>query len=327
MKLPDPFVQLPLLFDAAALAAEIEAIPESCWKPHPEGFIGNSMLPLVAVGGDPDNEGFSGAMRPTPYLLSCPYMMQALDSLGIVLGRTRLMRLSGHAEVVLHADRGYYWAERVRVHVPIVTQPAVRFYCGDADVHMAAGEAWIFDTWRLHRVINDDTRSRVHLVADTVGGERFWDMVAAGRSHDGPFLQSPQRILPAAGPEPELAYELVNTPLVMSPWELRSMFELLFVDAIPHPQLATMQQLTRRFCNLWQALWAQYGDGPEGRPHFRKALDHFVERVRLVGEPIKLRNELTLVKAFMTLVAQRAVADGTRRVPQSEYAADIADRA
>ncbi len=327
MKLPDPFVQLPLLFDAAILAAEIEAIPDSYWKRHPQDFAGNSMLPLIAVDGDPDSEGFSGAMRPTPHLLRCPYMMRALDSLGVTLGRTRLMRLSGHAEVYRHADVGYYWGERARVHVPIVTQPTVRFYCGDADVHMAAGEVWIFDTWRPHRVVNDDTRSRVHLVVDTVGGERFWDMVADGRPHDGPALQSPQRVQASGEPTPELACESVNTPSVMSPWELRLLFDLLFADAIPHAQLATLQQITRRFCNVWHALWARYGDDLEGRPHFRKALDHFVERFRLVGEPLKLRNGPLLVSAFISLIAGYAVNDGTHPVPQSEYTMETDDHA
>ena len=68
LKLQVPFIQLPLLFDAPVLAQEIEALGESVWKPHPQGFPGNSMLPLLAVDGDPDNEAFSGAMRPTPHL-------------------------------------------------------------------------------------------------------------------------------------------------------------------------------------------------------------------------------------------------------------------
>ena len=63
------------------------------------------------------------------------------------------MRLSGHAEVTPHADIDYYLREHVRVHVPIVTQPTVRFACGDAEVNMAAGECWIFDTWRMHHVV------------------------------------------------------------------------------------------------------------------------------------------------------------------------------
>ena len=49
MKLQAPFIQLPLLFDAEALAREVQAIDESEWKPHPQGFAGNSMLPLVVA--------------------------------------------------------------------------------------------------------------------------------------------------------------------------------------------------------------------------------------------------------------------------------------
>ncbi|HEY2345079.1 MAG TPA: aspartyl/asparaginyl beta-hydroxylase domain-containing protein [Xanthomonadaceae bacterium] len=328
MKLPLPFIQLPLLFDADALAAEIGAIPESSWMPHPQGFAGNSMLPLVAAGGDPDDERFSGVMQPTAHLQRCPYLMQVLASLGANIGRTRLMRLSGFSEVTRHADQGYYWGERVRVHVPIVTQPTVRFYCGDAEVNMGAGEAWIFDTWRPHYVINDDTRSRIHLVADTVGGEAFWDMVGEGRAHDGPPLKAPRRVLPGSTQSSQFACEAVNVPTVMSPWELRYLIDLLLTDSLPHAQLAMLPPLTQRFCNRWQELWAEFGDRPEGWPQFRKALANFFERFKLVAEPIKLRNELTLVAVFNTLIGQVAVVpeDGVHKMPR-EYAEAIGDRA
>jgi len=181
VKLHAPFIQLPLVFDAAVLAAEIAALGEGPWRPHPQGFPGNSMLPLLAVDGDPRNESFAGTMRPTPELLACPYLTQTIASLGATAGRSRLMRLSGHAEVTRHADQGYYWAERVRVHVPVVTQPTVRFECGGTTLNMAAGECWIFDTWRQHSVLNDAVQSRIHLVVDTVGGGRFWDLVGQGR--------------------------------------------------------------------------------------------------------------------------------------------------
>ena len=70
MKLPLPFIQLPLTFDAPALAREIDALGESVWMPHPQGFPGNSMLPLIAVDGDAANESFGGEMRPTPPALA-----------------------------------------------------------------------------------------------------------------------------------------------------------------------------------------------------------------------------------------------------------------
>lgn len=111
MKLPVPFIRLPLSFDAQALAAEIAAIDEGDWRPHPQGFPGNSMLPLVAVKGDPADEGFAGPMAPTEHLRRCPYLTQGIASLGAIVGRTRLMRLAGQSEVTRHADQ-----------VPVVTR-------------------------------------------------------------------------------------------------------------------------------------------------------------------------------------------------------------
>ena len=43
---------------------------------------------------------------------------------------------------------------------------------------MAAGEAWLFDNWRLHRVENPTADERIHLVADTSGSATFWQFVA-----------------------------------------------------------------------------------------------------------------------------------------------------
>src|SRR5690606_15907891 len=123
---------------------------------------------------------------PTPWLLQSPYIQQAMATIGGTWGRSRLMRLSGNAEVTPHVDTNYYWREHIRVHVPIITTPSVRFQCGSAEVNMAPGECWIFDTWRLHNVLNEDENMRVHLVVDTVGGDAFWDHVAAGRAPGQP---------------------------------------------------------------------------------------------------------------------------------------------
>ncbi|HET6397159.1 MAG TPA: aspartyl/asparaginyl beta-hydroxylase domain-containing protein, partial [Pseudoxanthomonas sp.] len=181
MKLQVPFLQLPILFDAAALAEEVAAVDPRWWRGRTQRDDGNSALTLITTHGDPDSDELSGPMRPTPALEQCPYLMQVLDALGATWGRARLMRLSGQAEVRAHVDINYYWRERMRVHVPIVTTPAVRFQCGEGEVNMAAGECWIFDTWRRHRVLNEGEHTRIHLVADTVGGERFWDLLAQAR--------------------------------------------------------------------------------------------------------------------------------------------------
>src|SRR5579884_3328849 len=179
MKLPLPFYRLPFRFDVERLRTEIEQFEASDWQRHPTGFEGNSAIRLITVEGT-ENDDFVGPMRPTAHLGRCPYIRQVLAHFGVVWSRSRLMRLAPGASVPAHSDVNYHWFYRVRVHIPIVTHPAVRFTCGGQSVHMGAGEAWIFDNWREHSVHNGSAQERIHLVADTVGNAGFWALV--GRS-------------------------------------------------------------------------------------------------------------------------------------------------
>src|SRR5215212_227225 len=111
MHLSTEFIRLPLTFDAERLAAEVAAFAESEWRPHPQGHPGNSALPLIALDGDPMDDGVAGHMLPTPNLERCPYLQQVLASFETVFGRSRLMRLEGQSEATLHVDTNYYWAD------------------------------------------------------------------------------------------------------------------------------------------------------------------------------------------------------------------------
>ena len=180
MKLEEPFYRLPLRFDADALAAEVRALPAEAWVPHPQNFEGNDYVPFVTPSGMITN-GFAGPMAATKFLEMCPYTTEVMATLGCVWGRTRLMGLVPGATVPPHVDTNYYWRTHVRVHIPIVTNPEVRFTCGDETVHMTAGECWVFDTFRRHTVANGGSEKRIHLVADTIGGERLWDLVNSAK--------------------------------------------------------------------------------------------------------------------------------------------------
>lgn len=311
MRLPVPFIQLPLQFDARLLASEIESLGEGAWRDHPQKFAGNSMLPLLAVGGDASNETFVGEMAPTPELLRCPYLMQVLASLGAVLGRTRLMRLAGQAEVSPHVDSDYYWAERVRVHVPIRTQPGVRFVCGGQAINMAEGECWIFDTWREHQVFNDADRQRIHLVADTVGGAEFWSMVDRGRPHDAmPQGWQVRRVAPALpGTSPALRCERYNVPRVMSPWELQRHLQGFNAELVA-PQAPDVKQIwvaSNRLSRAWRGLWAHYGDSGEGSGEYREALQAFLDDLPASVTSQRLRNGSFWYPAVSATVLKRAV--------------------
>ena len=131
-----------------------------CGRRHPSEYAGNTAARLITVGGT-QNDYVAGAMQPTPALLASPYLQQVLASFNTVWSRSRLMRIEGGGKVPLHSDINHHWFYRVRVHIPVITRPEVRFFCADQSVHMAAGEAWIFDNWREHQVLNP-THRRAH---------------------------------------------------------------------------------------------------------------------------------------------------------------------
>ncbi|HSM11866.1 MAG TPA: aspartyl/asparaginyl beta-hydroxylase domain-containing protein [Lysobacter sp.] len=332
MKLPAPFIQLPLLFDAQELAAEIAAVDETVWRPHPQGFPGNSMLPLVAVDGDAANEAFAGQMAPTPELLRSPYLQQVLAAMQVTVGRTRLMRLAGQAEVTRHIDQGYYWVERVRVHVPIVTQPTVRFECGDAAVNMAAGECWIFDTWRQHRVLNDASAARIHLVVDTVGGGEFWQAAARGRTPGASSGGWAPRLVPKS-PDPSppaIPFESQNLPTVMTPWELGTHLRFLLDEARVHPVLPVLNLHVQQLVRVWRGLWAQHGDAEPARASYRSAFDAFAVAVRALSGEVVLRNDMRWFDVMMVMLGRSVVAGippgaGSRGMPANAGPAGAAE--
>ena len=273
VKLDTEFTKLPLSFDAERMSAEVEAIPESDWRPHPQGNPGNSALPLIALNGNPMDDGVAGTMLPTEHLKRCEYLQQVLASFETVFGRSRLMRLEGRSDATLHVDSNYYWADRVRIHVPILTSPVIEFICNEKSLHMAAGEAWIFDAWKLHNVLNPTGDQRIHLVGDTVGSASFWNLVARG---ERPFAenesapQEPRQVAYEPGKAIELQTERSNYPLVMSPWEqealARSMFGEIGSNGDATEAERSFRGSLRSFLQDWRVLWARYGQSQDGWP-------------------------------------------------------------
>ena len=291
MKLTQPFFRLPVRFDAARLLAEIAVLPDSAWARHPNEIEGNSALRLVSADGG-ENDDVFGLMQPTAHLRQCPYIRQVLSSFGVVWNRSRLMRLDARSTVPEHADINYQWFYRVRMHIPIVTRPEVRFHCGGQSVHMAPGEAWIFDNWRRHHVENPTDEARIHLVADTSGSAAFWQFVAqsgSSRPADGILAYRPDV---DASP---LTEQVLPGP-VMPPAEV----ELLVTDfrgelvprndsAVARTQLARYHWLLQGFCFDWRQLYALHGESEHGRSEYCEILDKLRAASRTIAEGLVMR--------------------------------------
>ena len=263
MQLSQPFIRLPLTVDADRLRSEVEQFGPEDWRDHPQGHRGNTALPLIARHGQSQDDGVAGPMAATPHLARCPYARQVLAALASPLGRTRLMRLDAGAEATSHIDTNYYWSQRVRVHIPIVTTPGVRFLCGDAETHMGPGEVWIFDTWRPHNVVNPSGAKRIHLVADTVGSKAFWAMTRTPVSNATAIAYVPEA-------DPRLALESINFPVVMSPYEFDTIWTGWLREATSannaSDKIAAIDSEVRQVQLEWRATWAVHGEGNDGWP-------------------------------------------------------------
>ena len=274
MRLGKPFIRLPFRFDAERLAAEVGQFAEGDWMLHPNKLPGNSAIALISSGGG-DNDSFEGEKRPTPHLAKCPYMRQVMACFGEVLSRSRLMRLEAGAEVSLHVDFNYHWFSRVRIHIPVVTNPAVLFRCGAEQLHMQAGECWIFDSWRRHQVVNGGAATRVHLVIDTCGSAKFWRMVREAETRPSAAIADAAEFLPfQPGRDAVVRAEQFSNLPVMAPGECTALVEDLIADFCDNPNnppelAAAYADLLRGFACDWRELWLLHGHRPEGRPHYQ----------------------------------------------------------
>jgi hypothetical protein len=305
MLLSKPLLQLPIRFDAARMAAEVNGLPPSAWLPHPTGYAGNEAVPLVSPGGRLIDD-FDGPMGPTEHLKRCPYIMELMSELGCVWGRSRFMGLGPGAEVPIHIDVHYYWRTHFRLHIPVITNPRVLFTCNDETVHMKAGECWLFDSFALHKVQNLGTEQRVHLVLDTVGGERLWDLVEAANAENAPGAE---RWRPSEGAGcAALSYEQINRPKVMSPWEMRQHIDYLLDHAPNDSRTALVAKRLDRFVTAWHAAWSRFGTSDDGLPTYTTLISQMSGELKaLNAHQIILNNKQGLAFTVEALVLWNAI--------------------
>ncbi len=288
MELDHPFIKLPFQFDLSQLELELDSLNEDAWMAHPSRMQGNAAVPLVSHEGG-DNDDFAGRMLATPHLDRCVYIKQVMASFNEVIARSRLMRLAPGAEVNAHVDFNYHWYSRVRIHIPITTNPGVTFYCGGEQQYMQAGDCWIFDSWRRHRVVNNSDQSRVHLVIDTTGSSRFWQLVSSMNEFAPDFNQAAfqaqiSKLEFDRDAKPQLKTEQYNVAPVMSPGEMEAIAKELMNDMHANPnnpadKIEFFERLLMELCKDWRQLWLQYGYEKAGLKHYQQLLEHIARRL------------------------------------------------
>lgn len=169
-------LKLPFAFDPAQLKADLAQIEPEAWVHHYNQSIYEgdwSGVALRSVGGKamqlyPDPTA-TDAFADTALLMRCPYFQTVVTTFQCPLTAVRLLRLKAGSSIREHRDyRLGYEDGEVRLHVPVVTNPDVRFFLAGERVWMAEGECWYLNVNLPHRVENESQRDRIHLVIDCV---------------------------------------------------------------------------------------------------------------------------------------------------------------
>ena len=246
-------------------------------------------------------------------------MRQVLTALACVLGWTRLLRMSGSHDEGHAGDIGYYLSQRLAIHVPIHTAPEARWICADKERHLAAGEAWVVDTWRPHGLRVPSGQRCVHLVVATVGSDRLWDLMAEAERPCAPpphEIVTPRRLLFEPDASPQLEVEQVNYPVVMSPWEQASLITLLVEELAASPGAAgaamKLEALLERFHRRWRSLWARFGTDPAGRPAYAQALVQLSGQLNPFAGVLELSNGADAVAFLESCIVAPALLEPMR---------------
>lgn len=313
MRIGRPLLKLPIRFCGETLAREVSALPPDAWMQHPQKFDGNCAVPLVSPGGELVNMTY-GPMGPTKWLRDCPYIREIMQAFQSTWGRSRLMGLEAGAVVPEHVDTHYYWRTHLRIHIPVITNPRVDFTCDGETIHMAAGDCWILDSFYRHSVANRGSEMRVHLVLDTVGSSRLWDLIAA--ANQGP--DEAPLVKPGETPFDELEFEQINSPTVMSPWEMKAHLAYLSEWTDPQPGLDDIMTAMDRFVMTWSGTWAGYGTSEAGLPIYQRHLEEFRAAIAALRAPrVTMRNGQPLLASAEQFIFKQAIGPTIAQKPEA----------
>ena len=82
--------------------------------------------------------------------------------------RANLVSLNPGGRIEPHQDKNFSLTHSHRIHIPLVTNPLVKFDVGGEIRYLMEGEVIEINNRRTHSVINESNSSRIHLIIDWV---------------------------------------------------------------------------------------------------------------------------------------------------------------
>jgi hypothetical protein len=179
-------VRLAPHFDAARLAAEVDALPPEAWGTT-GGRVGvHKVAEGVFLRGHAPAEG-NLPIEDRPVLARLPYVREIIESrIPAAPLRCLLARLPGGACIAPHVDRAPYFSQTLRLHIAVTTHPRAFMLCAGHCYVMQPGELWALNNSAMHGVWNaDESRSRTHLICDFLPTPALCELLATGERNLG----------------------------------------------------------------------------------------------------------------------------------------------
>jgi len=158
-------VRLPLQVDAAAIASELERLPQDAWSTTARDPVVLADVASFFVVGAP--RGSAAPAPGTGPLAALPALAHVLHAtIPATPVRAIVQRLRAGGMVPLHRDTHRHFARTVRVSICVAAGDAQGLFCDGAWYAMAPGEVWALDNLSRHGVLNDAPVPRVNVIAD-----------------------------------------------------------------------------------------------------------------------------------------------------------------
>ena len=115
------------------------------------------------VHNAPNYKSINHKHNPGLDLLTYPIVEDLINRFGGKMMQMSLTSLPAQEDIREHSDQV---GGLRRFHVPIKTNDQTMFYCGDSKINMKVGECWEFDYKKWHKVLNNGSTDRIHLLID-----------------------------------------------------------------------------------------------------------------------------------------------------------------
>ncbi|MBL8271923.1 aspartyl/asparaginyl beta-hydroxylase domain-containing protein [Steroidobacter sp.] len=161
--------------DCAELTRQVLALDESAWAADPQRQVEHDVhaqtqsVLLLSCHGWPEVNVVQCAGWPLLQAAALPVMHEVVAKHyvpGGTLLRAMVVRLPAGARIAKHRDSHPSFAAAHRIHVPLVTNPAVEFVVNGERVPPRAHFGFELNNNVLHQVVNRGQQARIHLIFD-----------------------------------------------------------------------------------------------------------------------------------------------------------------